>query len=71
MLAAMTHPSRVLDLDMKAKLCMPKSYIYIYIYIYIYMYVRTYVCMYVYLNGIWTHDLCDTSEGNGLILTTA
>ena len=43
MLAAMTHPSRVLDLDMKAKLCMPKSYIYIYIYIY----VRTYVCMFV------------------------
>ena len=34
MLAAMTHPSRVLNLDMKAKLCMPKSYIYIYIYIY-------------------------------------
>ena len=31
MLAAMTHPSRVLNLDMKAKLCMPKSYIYIYI----------------------------------------
>ena len=29
MLAAMTHPSRVLNLDMKAKL-----YIYIYIYIY-------------------------------------
>ena len=28
MLAAMTHPSRVLNLDMKAKLCMPKSYIY-------------------------------------------
>ena len=27
MLAAMTHPSRVLNLDMKAKLCMPKSYI--------------------------------------------
>ena len=26
----MTHPSRVLNLDMKAKLCMPKSYIYIY-----------------------------------------
>ena len=25
----MTHPSRVLNLDMKAKLCMPKSYIYI------------------------------------------
>ena len=25
MLAAMTHPSRVLNLDMKAKLCMPKS----------------------------------------------
>ena len=33
MLAAMTHPSRVLNLDMKAKLCMPKSYIYIYLYI--------------------------------------
>ena len=32
MLAAMTHPSRVLNLDMKAKLCMPKSYIYIYIF---------------------------------------
>ena len=30
MLAAMTHPSRVLNLDMKAKLCMPKSYIYIF-----------------------------------------
>ena len=30
MLAAMAHPSRVLNLDMKAKLCMPKSYIYIY-----------------------------------------
>ena len=27
MLAAITHPSRVLNLDMKAKLCMPKSYI--------------------------------------------
>ena len=39
MLAAMTHPSRVLNLDMKAKLCMPKSYICIYfIYIYIYCY---------------------------------
>ena len=25
--AAMTHPSRVLNLDMKAKLYMPKSYI--------------------------------------------
>ena len=36
MLAAMTHPSRVLNLDMKAKLYMPKSYITIYnIYIYI------------------------------------
>ena len=33
----MTHPSRVLNLDMKAKLCMPKSYIYISIYIYIYI----------------------------------
>ena len=31
MLAAMTHPGRVLNLDMKAKLCMPKSNIYIYI----------------------------------------
>ena len=41
MLAAMTHPSRVLNLDMKAKLCMPKSYITIYnIYIYIYIYIR-------------------------------
>ena len=39
MLAAMTHPSRVLNLDMKAKLCMPKSYIDIYIYIYIYIYI--------------------------------
>ena len=27
MLIAMAHPSRVLNLDMKAKLCMPKSYI--------------------------------------------
>ena len=44
MLAAMTHPSRVLNLDMKAKLCMPKSYIcciYIYIYIYIYIAVES------------------------------
>ena len=41
MLAAMTHPSRVLNLDMKAKLCMPKSYIYLYIYIYIYVHVET------------------------------
>ena len=45
MLAAMTHPSRVLNLDMKAKLCVPKSYITIYniniyIYIYIYIYIR-------------------------------
>ena len=59
MLAAMTHPSRVLNLDMKAKLCMPKSYIYIYIYIYIYLYTRfqklcnienlyyIYVCVYI------------------------
>ena len=39
MLAAMTHPSRVLNLDMKAKLCMPKSYITIYN-IYIYIYIR-------------------------------
>ena len=31
----MTHPSRVLNLDMKAKLCMPKSYIYIYIHIHV------------------------------------
>ena len=31
MLAAMTHPSRVLNLDMKAKL-----YIYIYIYIWVF-----------------------------------
>ena len=38
MLAAMTHPSRVLNLDMKAKLCMPKSYILSYINIYIYIY---------------------------------
>ena len=38
MLIAMTHPSRVLNLDMKAKLCMPKSYIYIYMYMYICMY---------------------------------
>ena len=38
MLAAMTHPSRVLNLDMKAKLCMPKSYILSYINIYIYMF---------------------------------
>ena len=37
MLAAMTHPSRVLNLDMKAKLCMPKSYILSYINIYIYI----------------------------------
>ena len=42
MLAAMTHPSRVLNLDMKAKLCVPKSYITIYnIYIYIYIYIYT------------------------------
>ena len=39
MLAAMTHPSRVLNLDMKAKLCMPKSYILSYINIYIYIYI--------------------------------
>ena len=53
MLAAMTHPSRVLNLDMKAKLCMPKSYIYIYIYIYMYIYTHTYiymcVCIYMYM----------------------
>ena len=47
MLAAMTHPSRVLNLDMKAKALYAKelyltafltisNYIYIYIYIYIY-----------------------------------
>ena len=30
MLIAMAHPSRVLNLDMKAKLCMPKSYYFIY-----------------------------------------
>ena len=40
MLAAMTHPSRVLNLDMKAKLCMPKSYILSYINIYIYIYIK-------------------------------
>ena len=39
----MTHPSRVLNLDMKAKLCMPKSYITIYIYIYIYIYISVVV----------------------------
>ena len=38
MLAAMTHPSRVLNLDMKAKLCMPKSYIYIYIYVFFFFF---------------------------------
>ena len=35
MLAAMTHPSRVLNLDMKAKLCMPKSYICMYVCIFV------------------------------------
>ena len=45
MLAAMTHPSRVLNLDMKAKLCMPKSYIYIYISIYIYRYIYIYTVL--------------------------
>ena len=43
MLAAMTHPSRVLNLDMKAKLCMPKSYILSYINIYIYIYIYIYL----------------------------
>ncbi len=33
MLAAMTHPSRVLNLDMKAKLCNAKELYLIYIYI--------------------------------------
>ena len=31
----MTHPSRVLNLDMKAKLCMPKSYICMYVCIFV------------------------------------
>ena len=35
MLAAMTHPSRVLNLDMKAKALYAKE-LYLYIYIYIY-----------------------------------
>ena len=43
MLAAMTHPSRVLNLDIKAKLCMPKSYILSYINIYIYIYIYIYL----------------------------
>ena len=51
MLVAMTHPSRVLNLDMTAKLCMPKSYIYIYIYIYIYThtYIHTYIYIHIYI----------------------
>ena len=48
MLAAMTHPSRVLNLDMKAKLCMPKSYILSYINIYIYIYIYTYIYIYLF-----------------------
>ena len=47
MLAAMTHPSRVLNLDMKAKLCMPKSYILSYINIYIYIYIYIYIIIYI------------------------
>ena len=52
MLVAMTHPSRVLNLDMTAKLCMPKSYIYIYIYVYIYIYIytHTYIHTYIYIH---------------------
>ena len=46
MLAAMTHPSRVLNLDMKVKLCMPKSYILSYINIYIYIYIYIYICLF-------------------------
>ena len=45
----MTHPSRVLNLDMKAKLCMPKSYIYIYAVIYIYIYMQLYIYIYIYI----------------------
>ena len=44
LISAVPHPSRVLNLDMKAKLCVPKSYITIYninIYIYIYIYIYT------------------------------
>ena len=45
MLAAMTHPSRVLNLDMKAKALYAKE---LYIFIYIYMYVCMYICMYIF-----------------------
>ena len=44
MLAAMTHPSRVLNLDMKAKALYAKE-LYNYIYIYIYTYIHTYMSL--------------------------
>ena len=48
----MTHPSRVLNLDMKAELCMPKSYIYIIYNIYIYIYIYIYLYIYdIYINN--------------------
>ena len=42
MLAAMTHPSRVLNLDMKAKALYAKE---LYNYIYIYTYIHTYMSL--------------------------
>ena len=61
MLAAMTHPSRVLNLDMKAK----ALYIYICIYVYIYIYIYIYIYMHIYIHNILNDDLIDTqSESN-------
>ena len=78
MLAAMTHPSRVLNLDMKAKLCMPKSYIYIYIYIYIYVYTYIYTHIHVSFNEtrndvyiIYVFSNCNVLENGSIDRTTS
>ena len=48
MLAAMTHPSRVLNSDMKAKALYAKE-LYLYIYIYIYILTNIYIYIYIYI----------------------
>ena len=55
-LAAMTHLSRVLNLDVKQSFVTPKSYIYIYICLCVYVNVYVYIysmlmCMYLYIPG--------------------
>ena len=50
----MTHPSRVLNLDMKAKA--------LYIYICIYVYIYIYIYMHIYIQNILNDDLIDTQS---------